>query len=112
MIKSAPQVCTRVIVDVFLFLELNELERNQLVSRDWNGVVKDGLEFGSLKPRRRIRELFISSYLCKVSRHMFTFPTVIFFIHTKSKKFLSTIYSIFFSMADMTKSTSLRFVSL
>lgn len=78
MTKSAPQVCRKLIVDVFVFLNLNEIERNQLVSRDWNDVVKKGLEYGSFNPRRLIHEVFISSQLCKVSRHMSTFPTVNF----------------------------------
>lgn len=76
---SAPQVCTKVFCDVFIFLDLNEIERNQLVSRDWNGVVKNGLACGSFNPRRLVHEVFISSQLCKVSRNMFTFPTVRFY---------------------------------
>ena len=78
MPKIAPQVSVKLITDVFVLLELNELERNQLVSRDWNYVVKNGLEFKSLNPRRRIRELFISSQICKVSRRLFAFKTVNF----------------------------------
>ena len=100
MSNTAPQVCTRLIDDVFVFLELNELERNQLVSRDWNRVVKNGLEYYTFSPRRRIHEVFITHQICKIPRRLFTFKTVSIFIYFTTNLITHIFYMMIYTDKD------------
>ena len=56
---TPPLVCARLLLDVFRFLEMNEVERNQLVSKDWRDLVATSVGV-ELCQRRRFFELFIT----------------------------------------------------